>query len=46
MLFKCLALEDPKLRVLNYQPGPVYTNMLDTYVETMNTEEEFRSKVF
>jgi sepiapterin reductase len=27
-LFKCLALEQPNLRVLNYQPGPVYTDML------------------
>jgi len=27
-LFKSLALEEPGLRVLNYQPGPVYTDML------------------
>lgn len=27
-IFKCLAFEHPELRVLNYQPGPVYTNML------------------
>lgn len=27
MLFKCLALENPELRVLNYQPGIVLTDM-------------------
>lgn len=27
-LFKSLAVEQPGLRVLNYQPGPVYTDML------------------
>ncbi|CAF0793486.1 unnamed protein product [Brachionus calyciflorus] len=25
--FRCLAAEHPNLRVLNYQPGPVYTDM-------------------
>lgn len=26
-MFKCLALEQPFLRVFNYQPGPVYTDV-------------------
>jgi sepiapterin reductase len=32
-LFKCLALEQPGVRVLNYQPGPVYTDMLKQIAE-------------
>ncbi|CAF0767219.1 unnamed protein product [Brachionus calyciflorus] len=28
MLFKCFALEQPTLKILNYEPGIVYTDML------------------
>ena len=32
MMFSCLALEQPCLRVLNYQPGPVYTEVRYFYI--------------
>ena len=33
-IFRCLAYEQPGLRVLNYQPGPVYTDMLKQVYES------------
>lgn len=33
MLFRCFALENPDLRVLQYDPGFVLTDMLDEYIE-------------
>lgn len=32
-IFKSLAVEQPSLRALNYQPGPVYTDMLKQVFE-------------
>lgn len=46
-IFKCLALERPQLRVLNYQPGPVYTDMLKQIYDDKTIEftdaPEFKS---
>jgi hypothetical protein len=41
MLFKCFALEQPNVKVLNYEPGIVYTDMLKQATEI---SEEYRGK--
>jgi hypothetical protein len=47
MLFKCLALEKPQLRVLNYEPGIVYTDMLkDAYESSEMFPEQFKRNDF
>lgn len=33
MLFKCLTIEQPKIKVLSYEPGLVYTDMMDQFIE-------------
>lgn len=33
-MFRCLALEQPFLRVLNYQPGPVFTDMQKQFYDS------------
>jgi len=33
MLFECFALENPGCRVLNYEPGIVYTDQLKEAVQ-------------
>lgn len=42
-MFKCLALEQPELRVLNYQPGPVYTDMLKQIHDNIETSNQCKS---
>ena len=45
-MFKCLALEQPFLRVLNYQPGPVYTDMQkQLYDNNTFLYESYKSKL-
>lgn len=43
-MFKCLALEQPNLRVLNYQPGPVETDMLRQITENDPSFNEAESR--
>ena len=44
-LFQSLAVEQPKLRVFNYQPGPVYTDMLrQIYEGKLNIYETYFSE--
>jgi hypothetical protein len=44
MLFKCLALEQPSLRCLNYIPGIVNTDMLKQAYDL--NPEHYKSKLF
>lgn len=39
MFFMIFAAENPKVNVLNYSPGPVKTNMLDTVCEEVGDDE-------
>ena len=46
-LFQFLALEQPNLRVLNYQPGPVYTDMLKQVADELTIDDpQFKGKMF
>lgn len=42
MLFKCFALEQPDVKVLNYEPGIVYTDMLKQATEI---SVEYKGKI-
>lgn len=44
MLFKCLALEKPSYRVLNYDPGIVYTDGAKLVYEENLFGEKFKRK--
>ncbi|KAF7404738.1 hypothetical protein HZH66_003644 [Vespula vulgaris] len=39
MFFKVFALENPEVDVLNYSPGPVDTDMLQTFLKEMSNNE-------
>lgn len=39
IFFKVLAVEEPKIIVLNYSPGPVDTDMFDNIVENAESDE-------
>lgn len=39
IFFKILAIEEPKLLVLNYSPGPVDTDLFNSVVETAQSEK-------
>ncbi|ESO98896.1 hypothetical protein LOTGIDRAFT_114065 [Lottia gigantea] len=41
MFFKILAIEDPSIRVLNYAPGPVKTDMMNI-VQTQSEDTEIQ----
>ena len=42
MLFKTMALESPEIRVLNYAPGPVDTDM-QVLARTQTADDELRT---
>jgi hypothetical protein len=46
MLFKCLALEKPKYRILNYHPGIVYTDGAKLVYDEKLFSDKFNSKYF
>ena len=41
MMFRVLALEEPKLQVLNYAPGPLNTNM-QVEARTLTGDDDLR----
>jgi sepiapterin reductase len=43
MLFKCLAKEKPQVKVVNYDPGIVYTDMLKQAYDSNMFSNEFKS---